>query len=126
MSADALIAPMQIFFVVLPPSGIAALGVPIEKSRLIRRFLSLTQFSPTLWPPTENGMFMWTVSAISHSKIIGHGYLAVIEAWNLEYRGDAYKILLRAVDEVHRLPVESHYLKLLPVVQSSGTENLKL
>jgi hypothetical protein len=43
----------------------------------------------------------------------------------MEYRGEAYKVLLQAVDEVHRLPASGHYVKLVPVAQSSGTGKSK-
>jgi hypothetical protein len=43
----------------------------------------------------------------------------------MEYRGDAYRILLEAVDEAHTRPVERHYVKLVPVAQSSGTGKSK-
>ena len=51
--------------------------------------------------------------------------LAVIGAWNVEYRGDANRILLKAVDEVHQKPPLKHYAKLVPVAQSSGTGKSK-
>jgi hypothetical protein len=49
----------------------------------------------------------------------------VIEAWNREYLGDAYKALLAAVDEVHRKPIQDNYAKIVPVTQSSGTGKSK-
>jgi hypothetical protein len=42
----------------------------------------------------------------------------------LEYRGEAYKVLLQAVDEVHQQPV-GRYVKLVAVAQSSGTGKSK-
>ena len=36
------------------------------------------------------------------------------------YHGDAYKCLLEAIDEVQALPAEVHYVKTIPIVQSSG------
>jgi hypothetical protein len=52
-------------------------------------------------------------------------YSAVIGAWNLEYLGDSYKALLRAVDDIHTQPLETHYAKFFPVAQSSGTGKSK-
>jgi len=33
--------------------------------------------------------------------------------------------MLQAIDELHRLPAEKHYAKMLPVAQSSGTGKSK-
>ena len=64
----------------------------------------------------------WYVSLRSLSaRKINASPLAVIEAWKLEYRGEAYKALLQAIDEMQALPVEQHYAKIIPVTQSSGT-----
>jgi hypothetical protein len=64
--------------------------------------------------------------AIAISKFIGCGpSLAVISAWKSDYRGDAYKIMLRVIDEVHRKPKLTNYAKLVPVTQSSGTGKSK-
>lgn len=49
----------------------------------------------------------------------------MIEAWNREYLGDAYKALLAAVDEVHLKPIMDNYSKIVPVTQSSGTGKSK-
>ena len=49
-----------------------------------------------------------------------HGHLAVIDAWNMGYRSDAYKCLLEAIDQLQALPAEAHYVKTVPIVQSSG------
>lgn len=49
----------------------------------------------------------------------------MIEAWNREYLGDAYKALLAAIDEVHSKPIEENYAKIVPVAQSSGTGKSK-
>jgi hypothetical protein len=43
----------------------------------------------------------------------------------MEYCGHAYKILLRAIDEVHVLPWGNHYAKIFPVAQLSGTGKSK-
>jgi hypothetical protein len=51
--------------------------------------------------------------------------LAVIHAWNLEYHGKADKILLQAIDELHSLPIEKNYAKIMPIAQSSGTGKSK-
>jgi len=45
---------------------------------------------------------------------------AVIRAWSLEYHGNAHKILLQAIDQLHGLAIELNYAKLIPIVQSSG------
>lgn len=50
---------------------------------------------------------------------------AVIRAWNLEYHGNAHKILLQAIDALHRLSTTLNYAKLMPIVQSSGTGKFK-
>ena len=47
--------------------------------------------------------------------------LAVIDAWKSDYRGDADKIMLRFIDEVHQRPRSANYAKVIPVAQSSGT-----
>lgn len=39
----------------------------------------------------------------------------------MEYRGDAYKVLLHAVDDVQNQDLNTQYDKIVPVVQSSGT-----
>jgi len=49
----------------------------------------------------------------------------VIQAWNLEYLGDAYKALLATIDEAHSKPIETNYAKIVPVAQSSGTGKSK-
>src|SRR5882757_5036167 len=54
-----------------------------------------------------------------------YGHLAVIHAWYLEYCGNAYTVLLEAIDQVHRQPRENHYIKVIPVVRSSGTGKSK-
>jgi hypothetical protein len=51
--------------------------------------------------------------------------LAVIEAWNMEYIGDAYQALLAAIDDVHVTPIADNCAKILPVAQSSGTGKSK-
>lgn len=51
--------------------------------------------------------------------------LAVIRAWNFKYHGDTHRILLRAIDELHALPVQNNYAKIIPIVQSSGTGKSK-
>jgi hypothetical protein len=45
----------------------------------------------------------------------------VISAWKSDYRGDAYKIMLGVIDDLHRNAGTSGSAKLVPVVQSSGT-----
>lgn len=52
-------------------------------------------------------------------------FLAVISAWKLNYLGDAHKVLLRAVDELHGLREEHNYAKVMPITQSSGTGKSK-
>jgi hypothetical protein len=54
-----------------------------------------------------------------------NGLLAVISAWNAEYHGTAHKVLLKAVDEVHALPRDHRYARIIPVAQSSGTGKSK-
>ena len=49
----------------------------------------------------------------------------MIRAWDLEYYGFAYEVMLQAIDEIHGWPVEQHYAKVLPVAQSSGTGKSK-
>ena len=56
---------------------------------------------------------------------IRHGHLAVIHAWNSEYRGDAHKVMLQAVDKVWSREQLEHYSKVLHVTQSSGTGKSK-
>jgi hypothetical protein len=51
--------------------------------------------------------------------------LAVIRAWKQEYHGDAHKILIRAMDELHMLPLSRNYAKIMPITQSSGTGKSK-
>jgi hypothetical protein len=51
--------------------------------------------------------------------------LAVIDAWKSDYRGDAYKLMLRVIDEVHQSSETTNYAKLVPVAQSSGTGKSK-
>ena len=51
--------------------------------------------------------------------------LAVIRAWHLEYKGNAYKALLDMVDAIHTMPVKKNYAKAVPVAQSSGTGKSK-
>jgi hypothetical protein len=46
--------------------------------------------------------------------------LAVILAWGQTYLGDAHKILLKAVDELHELKPRN-YAKMIPIIQLSGT-----
>ena len=45
----------------------------------------------------------------------------MINAWLLEYLGDAHKVLLMAIDEIHGLQVQQHYAKIVLIAQSSGT-----
>jgi hypothetical protein len=52
-------------------------------------------------------------------------FSAVIRAWNSAFYGDADAALLRAVDQLHSLPVVSNYAKILPITQSSGTGKSK-
>lgn len=52
-------------------------------------------------------------------------FIAVISAWKLTYLGDAHKVLLRAVDELHGLREEHNYAKVMPITQSSGTGKSK-
>lgn len=47
--------------------------------------------------------------------------LAVIHAWRQTYLGDAHKILLQAVDDLHKLKADHNYAKIIPIIQSSGT-----
>jgi hypothetical protein len=51
--------------------------------------------------------------------------LAVIRAWSLKYHGDTYTALLKTIDDVHRLPVEKNYAKVIIIAQSSGTGKSK-
>jgi hypothetical protein len=51
--------------------------------------------------------------------------LAVIRAWSLKYHGDAHEILLKAIDELHMLPIQHNYAKIIPIAQSSGTGKSK-
>jgi hypothetical protein len=51
--------------------------------------------------------------------------LAVIEAWNTEYRGGSAQSLLQLIDDVHNQPVERRYAKVVPMIQSSGTGKSK-
>jgi hypothetical protein len=51
--------------------------------------------------------------------------LAVINAWKSDYHGDAHKVMLRVIDEVHRKSGTTNYAKLVPVAQSSGTGKSK-
>ena len=51
--------------------------------------------------------------------------LAVIDAWNRDYLGDAHKMLLRAVDELNDLSPGKSYTKIITLVQSSGTGKSK-
>jgi hypothetical protein len=95
-----------------------ALGVPIE--------LSMLRFFPSLYdahipliicPGLEDGMFVSMIQSYSIDRICD---LAVIRAWGFEYHGDAHKVLLKAVDELHMLPIEESYAKIIPIAQSSG------
>jgi hypothetical protein len=52
-------------------------------------------------------------------------HLAVIRAWSLQYHGDAHKVLLRAIDDLHTLTIQENYAKILPIAQSSGTGKSK-
>ena len=51
--------------------------------------------------------------------------LAVIRAWSLEYRGDAYTVLLKIIDDLKGLTVKKNYANVVPVAQSSGTGKSK-
>lgn len=48
-----------------------------------------------------------------------------MDAWKSEYYGNAHKTMLQAVDEIHNMPLDKHYAKILTVVQSSGTGKSK-
>jgi len=41
--------------------------------------------------------------------------------YNKTYLGDAHKILLKAVDDLHTLKPDHNYAKIIPIIQSSGT-----
>jgi len=43
----------------------------------------------------------------------------------MKYLGNAHKILLRAVDDVHTIPEQRNYAKIIPIAQSSGTGKSK-
>jgi hypothetical protein len=43
----------------------------------------------------------------------------------MKYLGDAHKILLRAIDDLHKLPLLQNYAKIFPIAQSSGTGKSK-
>ena len=47
-------------------------------------------------------------------------YLAVMDAWKLEYLGSAHEVLLKAIDDLHNMPPARNYCKILPIAQSSG------
>jgi hypothetical protein len=51
--------------------------------------------------------------------------LAVIRARKQEYYGDSHKILIRAMDELHMLPLGRNCAKIMPIAQSSGTGKSK-
>jgi hypothetical protein len=38
----------------------------------------------------------------------------------LKYHGDAHKILLKAIDDLHMLPMQNNYAKIIPIAQLSG------
>lgn len=50
---------------------------------------------------------------------------AVIKAWGSKYLGNSHEVLLKAVDELHTLPSNENYAKILPIAQSSGTGKSK-
>lgn len=102
----------------------AALGVPIEQSGLMLRLLFhlLICYFPFSSP---RGWYVRVQSSSVIIRFIAFVVVAVIRAWNLEYRGDVYKVLLATIDEVHVLPIEQHYAKIIPVAQSSGTGKSK-
>jgi hypothetical protein len=51
--------------------------------------------------------------------------LAVIRAWGMKYYGEAHKVLLEAIDELHARPIWLNYAKIIPIAQSSGTGKSK-
>jgi hypothetical protein len=61
---------------------------------------------------------------LSRPDQIYGGHVAVVEAWNLEYRGDAYKVLIKAIDDVYT-QIGSQCGKIIPVTQGSGTGKSK-
>ncbi|KAF8512928.1 hypothetical protein BU17DRAFT_95797 [Hysterangium stoloniferum] len=50
---------------------------------------------------------------------------AVVSAWGMQYHGNAHATLLQAIDDLHVLPVEQSYAKIIPIAQSSGTGKSK-
>jgi hypothetical protein len=43
----------------------------------------------------------------------------------MEYHGNAHKVLLQTIDELHARPVEHNYAKIIHITQSSGTGKSK-
>jgi hypothetical protein len=50
---------------------------------------------------------------------------AVIHAWKSEYKGQAQKRLMVAIDKLHSVDPSRNYAKILPITQSSGTGKSK-
>jgi hypothetical protein len=82
--------------------------------------------------------FVFTADFAQHQRMVGFVtvycnsyssdmslFSAVIRAWNSVFYGNADAALLRAVDRLHSLPVESNYAKIIPITQSSGTGKSK-
>jgi hypothetical protein len=101
-----------------------ALGAPVEQSMLhflpfyfAMMLISHSSFAPSQRIVRANDSVIYPIDSFCR--------LAVIEAWNMKYIGDAYKALLAAIDAVHVTPIQNNYAKILPVTQSSGTGKSK-
>ena len=94
-----------------------AQGVPIEL-----RVFPLSHCIHSTHPLHCRGWYV--CSSVGH--YIGNQIccLAVIDAWDRAYLGNAHQILLKAVDDLHNLSAK-RYAKILPIVQSSGTGKSK-
>jgi hypothetical protein len=75
--------------------------------------------------PKGDGMSSFNNHSALRIHAVYHYYLAVIKAFNLDYRGDAYLVLLEAIDRLHKQPMVQHYAKTVPITQSSGTGKSK-
>ena len=101
------------------------MGVPIEYSAsLFLRFILLWCSHPAHHLSWPRGRCVCVYdSVIYHIDQICD--LAVIRAWSLKYHGDAHKVLLKAIDDLHARPIRCNYAKIIPIAQSSGTGKSK-
>lgn len=85
-------------------------------------FYYYAYISLIICPGLEDGMFVSIIQSYYIDQICDP---AVICAWSLKYHGNTHKFWLKAINDLHMLPIQHNYAKIIAIDQSFGSGKSK-